>query len=76
MTNLSYYAVTSVWGSKLPRVSPTIAVGTLRCLKEYIRSGSEENAAERLWDALWGSAGDFNYFQMCSAVVMLYCVLV
>jgi hypothetical protein len=61
MTHLFYYAVTSVWGSKLPRVSPTIAVSTLRCLREYISSGSEENAAERLWDALWGSAGDVIY---------------
>ena len=54
------YAAVSVWGTKLPRVSPTIAVSTLRCLREYISSGLEENAAERLWDALWGSSGNFN----------------
>ena len=54
------YAVVSVWGTKLPRVSPTIAVSTLRCLREYVSSGLEENAAERLWDALWGSSGNFN----------------
>ena len=63
-----YYAAVPVWGTKLPRVSPTIAVSTLRCLREYVSSGLEENAAERLWDALWGSSGNFN---MSNAAMLL-----
>jgi hypothetical protein len=46
-----------VWGLKQPRLPPVIAAATLRCLRGYLISGSEEQAAEKLWEGFWGTAG-------------------
>jgi hypothetical protein len=46
-----------VWGARLPRLPPTLALATLECVHAYLSSAVEEAAAEGLWEGWYGTHG-------------------
>ena len=59
--------IIAVWGTKLPRLPPVLAVPTLRLLREYMSSAPEEHAAEQLWNGFLGASGTYILLSACSS---------